>query len=145
MSHHIFYPYYDVVITPTDSTRPKLHSKSDIILPLHTDTRHTPIFHVTLYTLPLHHRYTSLQLGVGEAKLSRVNITTAGHYKAAGLDPKRKLMEFRVTPDSLLPVGTKISAMHFVAGQVFTFFCNTTDTGVVAVAAGLSSIEQHQS
>ena len=62
--------------------------------------------------------YTSLQLGVGEAKLSRVNITTAGHYKAAGLDPKRKLMEFRVTPDSLLPVGTKISSMHFTPGQV---------------------------
>jgi large subunit ribosomal protein L3 len=62
--------------------------------------------------------YTALQLGVGQAKLSRVNITTAGQYKKAGLEPNRKLMEFRVTPDSILPVGTKIQAMHFIPGQV---------------------------
>ena len=62
--------------------------------------------------------YTALQLGVGEAKLSRVNITTAGQYAKAGLVPNRKLMEFRVTPDSIVPVGTKIQAMHFVPGQV---------------------------
>lgn len=62
--------------------------------------------------------YTALKLGVGQAKLSRVNITTAGQYKKAGLDPNRKLMEFRVTPDSILPVGTKIQAMHFIPGQV---------------------------
>jgi large subunit ribosomal protein L3 len=62
--------------------------------------------------------YTALKLGVGQAKLSRVNITTAGQYKKAGLEPNRKLMEFRVTPDSILPVGTKIQAMHFIPGQV---------------------------
>ena len=63
--------------------------------------------------------YCALQLGVGEAKSNRVKISTAGHFKAAGdLTPNRKLMEFRVTPDSILPVGTKISSMHFVPGQV---------------------------
>lgn len=62
--------------------------------------------------------YSALQLGVGQAKLSRVNIVTAGLYKKAGLEPNRKLMEFRVTPDSILPVGTKIQAMHFIPGQV---------------------------
>lgn len=62
--------------------------------------------------------YYSLQLGVGEAKPNRVNITTAGHYNKYGLKPKRHLGEFRVTPDALLPAGTKISAMHFVPGQV---------------------------
>mmetsp|Transcript_15682 Transcript_15682/g.26141 ORF Transcript_15682/g.26141 Transcript_15682/m.26141 type:complete len:290 (+) Transcript_15682:47-916(+) len=62
--------------------------------------------------------YTALQLGVGEAKASRVNITTAGHYQKAGVVPKRKLEEFRVTPDALLPVGTQIHALHFVAGQL---------------------------
>jgi large subunit ribosomal protein L3 len=62
--------------------------------------------------------YHSLQLGVGEAKPNRVNITTAGHYNKYGLKPKRHLGEFRVTPDALLSPGTKISAMHFVPGQV---------------------------
>ena len=62
--------------------------------------------------------YTALQLGIGEAKTSRVKISTAGHYTKAGVKPKRKLAEFRVTPDSLLPAGTKLSSLHFVPGQV---------------------------
>ena len=62
--------------------------------------------------------YTSLQLGVGEAKMKRVKPTLKGHYLKAGVFPKRKLGEFRVTPDSLLPVGTKINAVHFVPGQL---------------------------
>lgn len=62
--------------------------------------------------------YTSLQLGVGEAKLKRVKATALGHYVKADVKPKRKLMEFRVTPDALLPIGTRISALHFVPGQV---------------------------
>lgn len=62
--------------------------------------------------------YTALQLGVGEAKASRVNITTAGQYTLSGATPKRKVAEFTVTPDALLPEGTKISALHFVPGQL---------------------------
>lgn len=81
--------------------------------------------------------YTALQLGVGEAKLKRVNISKLGHYEKAGVSltlssevfvltfiycpqvkPKRKLMEFKVTPDCLLPVGTTIHAQHFLAGQL---------------------------
>lgn len=40
-----------------------------------------------------------------------------GHFAAAGVDNKRKLAEFRVTPDALLPVGTELRAGHFTAGQ----------------------------
>jgi large subunit ribosomal protein L3 len=62
--------------------------------------------------------YTAVHLGVGEAKLKRVNKPDLGHYKKADVKPKRKLMEFRVTEDALLPVGTQIKAMHFVPGQM---------------------------
>ncbi len=62
--------------------------------------------------------YTALQLGVGEAKLKRVNKPDLGHYLRADVKPKRKLMEFRVTSDALLPVGTQVKATHFVPGQV---------------------------
>lgn len=62
--------------------------------------------------------YTAMQLGVGEAKLKRVNKPDLGHYQKAEVKPKRKLMEFRVTEDALLPVGTPIKATHFVPGQV---------------------------
>jgi large subunit ribosomal protein L3 len=63
--------------------------------------------------------YTSLQLGVGEAKITRVTKAQNGHYLKAGVCPKRKLGEFRVTPDALLTTGTRIRALHFVPGQVY--------------------------
>ena len=62
--------------------------------------------------------YVALQLGVGEAKDSRVNISTRGQFALSGTKPKRKVSEFIVTQDCLLPPGTKISAMHFVPGQL---------------------------
>ena len=62
--------------------------------------------------------YTSLQLGVGEAKVKRLGISKLGHYNKAEVTPNRKLWEFRVTPDMLLPVGTRIRAKHFVPGQL---------------------------
>jgi large subunit ribosomal protein L3 len=63
--------------------------------------------------------YVALQLGVGEAKPNRVKISKKGHFEANNLETiNRKLMEFRVTDDCILPVGTKISAMHFVPGQL---------------------------
>lgn len=61
--------------------------------------------------------YCALQLGVGEAKISNVKKTAAGHYAKAGVVPKRRLAEFRVTPDAILPEGTQIKALHFVPGQ----------------------------
>ena len=62
--------------------------------------------------------YTALQLGVGEAKWNRVNKSSKGRFDKAGVVPKRKVAEFRVTKDSILPPGTLIQAMHFVPGQV---------------------------
>ena len=40
-----------------------------------------------------------------------------GQFRKAGVPAKRKLMEFRVTPNALLPVGTDLKASHFVPGQ----------------------------
>lgn len=62
--------------------------------------------------------YTAVQLGVGEAKEKNVVKPQKGHFAAAGVSPKRALMEFRVTPDALIPPGTRLSARHFIAGQL---------------------------
>ena len=70
--------------------------------------------------------YVALQLGVGEAKIKNVNLPLKGHFAKAGVLPKRKLGEFHVTSDALLPVGTRIRAMHFVPGQVG--FCSHVRT-----------------
>ncbi len=61
--------------------------------------------------------YVALQVGVGKAKLNRVTKPMRGHFAKAQVEPKRKLVEFRVTPDAVLELGAEISAAHFIAGQ----------------------------
>ncbi|XP_057805379.1 50S ribosomal protein L3-2, mitochondrial-like isoform X4 [Salvia miltiorrhiza] len=40
-----------------------------------------------------------------------------GHFRAQGVPMKRKLREFPVTEDALLPVGTTLDIRHFVPGK----------------------------
>ena len=61
--------------------------------------------------------YVALQLGGGKAKANRVTKPMRGHFAKAKVEPKRALVEFRVTPDAVLEPGTEIAASHFVAGQ----------------------------
>jgi large subunit ribosomal protein L3 len=61
--------------------------------------------------------YLALQLGCGAKRPKQVPGTLRGHFSAAGVPIKRKVAEFRVTPDALLPVGFSLLASHFVAGQ----------------------------
>ena len=61
--------------------------------------------------------YTAVQLGAGTAKVSRTTAAQRGHFAKANVAPKRKLAEFRVSPDNLIEVGSEISAEHYVSGQ----------------------------
>jgi len=61
--------------------------------------------------------YTAVQLGAGTAKAKRTTAGMRGHFAKANVAPKRKLAEFRVSPDNLIDVGAEISAEHYVAGQ----------------------------
>ena len=61
--------------------------------------------------------YNAVQLGVGAAKVKNVSKGMRGHYARAKVEPKRKLVEFRVSGDALLEVGSEISADHFISGQ----------------------------
>ena len=61
--------------------------------------------------------YTALQLGVGVAKVKRVSQPQRGHFAKAKVEPKARLAEFRVSEDAVLPVGSEITAAHFVPGQ----------------------------
>ncbi len=61
--------------------------------------------------------YTALQLGVGLAKVKRVSNSMRGHYAKAKVEPKRKLVEFRVAEDAILNVGDQLSVEHFLNGQ----------------------------
>jgi large subunit ribosomal protein L3 len=61
--------------------------------------------------------YTALQLGAGSRKASRVTRAERASFAVANVEPKRKVAEFRVTPDNLIEVGAEITADHFVKGQ----------------------------
>lgn len=61
--------------------------------------------------------YTALQVGAGLRNPKRVNQPMAGHFASAGQLPTERLAEFRVSEDAILPVGTPITARHFIPGQ----------------------------
>lgn len=61
--------------------------------------------------------YVALQLGSGVRRTNNMNKADRGYFGKAKVEPRRKLAEFRVSEDSLIPVGAEITADHFVAGQ----------------------------
>ena len=62
--------------------------------------------------------YTALQLGAGKAKAKNVAKPQRAAFGKAEVEPKAKVVEFRVAEDALVDVGSTISADHFVAGQM---------------------------
>ena len=61
--------------------------------------------------------YTALQLGVGAAKTKLISKADRGQFAKASVEPKQKLVEFRVDEDCLVDVGAELSAAHFIPGQ----------------------------
>jgi large subunit ribosomal protein L3 len=61
--------------------------------------------------------YTAVQLGAGAAKAKRTTAAQRGHFAKANVAPKRKIAEFRVSPENLIDVGAEISAAHYAEGQ----------------------------
>src|SRR5260370_31473136 len=58
--------------------------------------------------------YVALQLGSGGRKVKNVSKAERGHFAVAKGDPKRKLAEFRLSADGLIPVGAEFTPDHFV-------------------------------
>jgi len=61
--------------------------------------------------------YNAVQLGWGNAKAKNVSKPMRGHYAKSKVEPKRKLAEFRVSEEAILPIGAELSVEHFLAGQ----------------------------
>lgn len=76
--------------------------------------------------------YTALQLGAGLAKVKNTTRAQRGHFAVANVEPKRKVVEFRVPESDLIPVGATITADHFVPGQ----FVDVTGTSIGKGFAG---------
>lgn len=61
--------------------------------------------------------YNAVQMGCGRRKVKHTSKPMRGHFSKGNVEPRRKLVEFRVGEDALLPVGSELSAGHFIAGQ----------------------------
>ena len=62
--------------------------------------------------------YTAVQIGAGVAKVKNTSKAERGHFAVAQVEPKAKLVEFRVSEENLIDVGAELTAGHFVAGQL---------------------------
>ncbi len=61
--------------------------------------------------------YAALQLGAGQVKVKNTSRALRGHFAKARVEPKRHVVEFRVSEDALVDVGATLGAEHFAAGQ----------------------------
>src|SRR5579884_3734685 len=76
--------------------------------------------------------YVALQLGAGARKASRLTRAERNNFAIAKVEPKRKVAEFRVDENALIPVGAEITADHFIVGQ----FVDVTGTSIGKGYAG---------
>jgi large subunit ribosomal protein L3 len=89
------------------------------------DGRHVPVTVLALDNVQVVARreadgdgYVAVQLGAGSAKAKNLTKPQRGHFGKAEVEPKARLVEFRVADDALLDVGAEITADHFVPGQM---------------------------
>jgi large subunit ribosomal protein L3 len=89
------------------------------------DGRHVPVTVLQLDNVQVVARremdkdgYTAVALGAGTAKAKNVAKPQRAAFGKAEVEPKARVVEFRVAEDALLDVGATISADHFVAGQM---------------------------
>jgi len=81
--------------------------------------------------------YSAVQLGVGKTKVKRLSKAQRGHFAKAKVEPRRTVVEFRVSPDALLDVGAELSVEHFQPGQ----FVDVVGTSIGKGFAG--SMKRH--
>jgi large subunit ribosomal protein L3 len=69
--------------------------------------------------------YVALQIGSGARRTNNMSKADRGYFGKQKVEPKRKLAEFRVSEDALIPIGAEITADHFIPGQ-FVDVCGIT-------------------
>ncbi len=76
--------------------------------------------------------YNALQLGCTAAKVKNVTKAQRGHFAKAKVEPKRHVVEFRISGDAFVDVGAQLSADHFTVGQ----YVDVTGTSIGKGFAG---------
>jgi large subunit ribosomal protein L3 len=61
--------------------------------------------------------YSAIQIGAGNPKVKNVTKPMRGHFSKSKVEPKSKLVEFRVDEDKFIQIGLFMKADHFLPGQ----------------------------
>ena len=77
--------------------------------------------------------YVAVQLGAGSVKAKNMSKAMRGHFAKSKVEPKRKLVEFRVSENALIEPGSELLPSHFVAGQYVDVTGNTVGKGFAGV------------
>lgn len=75
----------------------------------------------------------ALQIGVGSRKAKNVSKPMRGHFAKAKVEPKAKLVQFNVSDNAVLEVGSEITVDHFVPGQIVDVVGVTKGKGFAGV------------
>ena len=73
--------------------------------------------------------YVALQLGAGTKKAKNTSKAMRGHFAKGEVEPKHRIVEFRVSEDNLIDVGAEITADHYVPGQKIDVTAATVGKG----------------
>lgn len=77
--------------------------------------------------------YVALQVGAGNVKDKHTAKPQRVAFAKANVAPKKKVVEFRVSEDCVVPVGSEFGVNHFVKGQ----FVDVTGTSIGKGYAGV--------
>ncbi len=77
--------------------------------------------------------YDAVQIGVGKRKIKNVSKPQRSNFAKVKIEPKSKLVEFRVSEDGLLEPGSEITVNHFVKGQFVDVTGSTKGKGFQGV------------
>src|SRR3954470_3415977 len=77
--------------------------------------------------------YNAVQIGFGEIERRKVSKPKAGHFAAAGVTPRRHLVEVRTADAASYTVGQEISPETFAAGDVVDVSATSKGKGFAGV------------
>ncbi len=77
--------------------------------------------------------YNAVQIGFGEIDGRKVNQPTAGHFAAAGVTPRRHLVEIRTADAASYTPGQELSPELFAAGEVVDVTATSKGKGYAGV------------
>jgi large subunit ribosomal protein L3 len=88
---------------------------------------------VTQVRTPENDGYTSVQLAFGQIDPRKVTKPRAGHFKKAGVTPRRTIVEMRTTDATEYTLGQEITAEVFEAGTTVDVVGTTKGKGTAGV------------